>query len=98
MVPEKHYTVNWIIIKKDNNMTNLEKYNNAFIEVFAVDSDVLNDSFSKDTVSSWDSVHQLNMVAILEEAFDLMFDPEDIMGLTSYKAGKEILIKYEVKF
>lgn len=58
----------------------------------------MNDSFSKDTVSSWDSVHQLNIVAILEEAFDLMFDPEDIMGLTSYKAGKEILIKYEVKF
>ena len=64
MVPEKHYTVNWIIIKKDNNMTNLEKYNNAFIEVFAVDSDVLNDSFSKDTVSSWDSVHQLNLSLI----------------------------------
>ena len=68
------------------------------LKFFAVDSDVLNDSFSKDTVSSWDSVHQLNIVAILEEAFDLMFDPEDIMGLTSYKAGKEILIKYEVKF
>ena len=41
-------------------MTNIEKYNDAFVEVFGVDSAVLNDSFSKDSVESWDSVHQLN--------------------------------------
>ena len=37
-------------------MTNIEKYNEAFVEVFGVDSAVLNDSFSKDSVESWDSV------------------------------------------
>ena len=31
-------------------MTNIEKYNDAFVEVFGVDSAVLNDSFSKDEV------------------------------------------------
>lgn len=34
-------------------MTNIEKYNDAFVEVFGVDSAVLNDSFSKDSVESW---------------------------------------------
>jgi hypothetical protein len=29
----------------------------------------------------------------LEETFDLMLDPEDIMACTSYNAGKEILAK-----
>lgn len=74
-------------------MTNIEKYNEAFVEVFGVDSAVLNDSFSKDSVESWDSVHQLNIIALLEESFDVMFDPEDIMEFTSYGKGREILKK-----
>ena len=78
-------------------MTNLEKYNQAFIEVFAVDSAALNENFNKDAVEEWDSVHQLNIVALLEESFDIMFEPEDIMDLTSYEKGKEILRKYEVE-
>lgn len=78
-------------------MTNLEKYNNAFVEVFGVDTSVLNEDFTKDTVDGWDSVHQLNIIALLEESFDIMFEPEDIMGFTSYKAGREILKRYEVE-
>ena len=78
-------------------MTNIEKYNEAFVEVFGVDSAVLNDSFSKDSEESWDSVHQLNIIALLEESFDVMFDPEDIMEFTSYGKGREILKKYEVE-
>ena len=74
-----------------------QKYNKVFTEVFGVAENVLNDDFSKDNVKEWDSVHQLNIVALLEEAFDIMFEPEDIMGFTSYKAGKEILGKYGVE-
>lgn len=77
-------------------MTNIEKYNNAFVEVFAVVASVLNDTFSKDSVAEWDSVHQLNIIVLLEESFDIMFDPEDIMEFTSYKFGKDILMKYGV--
>ena len=78
-------------------MTNIEKYNDAFVEVFGVDSSVLSDDFSKENVESWDSVHQLNIIALLEESFDVMFDPEDILGLTSYAEGKKILSKYNVE-
>ena len=72
-------------------MTNLEQYNAIFVEVFGVSTDSLGDNFSKETVSEWDSVHQLNIISLLEETFDLMLDPEDIMACTSYNAGKEIL-------
>lgn len=78
-------------------MTNIEKYNNAFVEVFGVDSAVLSDAFSKDSAEAWDSVHQLNIIVLLEESFDVMFDPEDIMGFTSYGKGREILKKYEIE-
>lgn len=78
-------------------MTNIEKYNQAFVEVFGVNESVLNDSFAKDNVDGWDSVHQLNIIALLEESFDIMFDPEDIMEFTSYGKGRELLKKYEVE-
>ena len=77
-------------------MENLEKYNNAFVEVFGSKVEELNDDYSKDTVGEWDSVHQLTLISILEEAFDIMFDPEDIMEMTSYAKGKELLAKYDV--
>ena len=77
-------------------MENLEKYNHAFVEVFGVKAEDLNDEFGKDTVGEWDSVHQLSLVAQMEDSFDILFDPEDIMEMTSYAKGKELLAKYEV--
>ena len=74
-------------------MTNLEKYNAIFTEVFGATLQQLGDNYSKDTVGEWDPVHQLNIISLLEETFDLMLDPEDIMACTSYNAGKEILAK-----
>lgn len=78
-------------------MTNIEKYNQAFVEVFGVNESALNEGFAKGSVDGWDSVHQLNIIALLEESFDIMFDPEDIMEFTSYGKGREILKKYEVE-
>ena len=77
-------------------MENLEKYNNAFVEVFGAKVEDLNDNYGKDTVEEWDSVHQLSLIAQLEDGFDIMFDPEDIMDMTSYAKGKELLAKYDV--
>ena len=74
-------------------MTNLETYNDIFVQVFGADIAQLGDCYSKETVAEWDSVHQLNIISLMEEAFDLMLDPEDIMACTSYNAGKEILAK-----
>lgn len=78
-------------------MENIEKYNNAFVQVFGTKVENLNDDYGKDTVSEWDSVHQLSLIAQMEDAFDIMFDPEDIMEMTSYAKGKELLKKYDVE-
>ena len=72
-------------------MNNKEKYDNIFVEVFGIDTSELNDNFGKDTVALWDSVHQLNLVNLAEDAFDIMLDPEQIMEFTSYLKGIEIL-------
>ena len=74
-------------------MTNTEKYNDIFAQVFGAKAGELGDNYNKENVPAWDSVHQLNIIALMEETFDLMLDPEDIMACTSYNAGKEILAK-----
>ncbi len=79
-------------------MSNIEKFNGIFTEVFGVSADALGENFSKDTVEQWDSVHQLNLVSLAEEAFDLMLDPEDIMAFTSYAKAKEIVANQGVEF
>lgn len=78
-------------------MENIEKYNNAFMQVFGAKTEELNDNYGKETVEEWDSVHQLGLMTELEDAFDIMFDPEDIMDMTSYAKGKELLAKYDVE-
>lgn len=78
-------------------MSNLEKYDAIFTEVFGATADQLGDNYSKETVSEWDSVHQLNIISLMEETFDLILDPEDIMACTSYNAGKEILTKNDIE-
>ena len=78
-------------------MTNLEKYNKVFIDVLSVDETVLNDSFTFKDVPQWDSVAHLSLISELEDAFDIMFDSEDILHYGSYENGKKILSKYGVE-
>lgn len=80
-------------------MTNLEKLNQIFCEVYSVEESSLNEDFVNTNVETWDSIHQLSMVAAIEEAFDLMMDAEDILEMTSYVNVKNLLTsKYEIAF
>ena len=78
-------------------MTNLEKLNAIFCKVFAVESTTLDESFDKDHIDSWDSVHQLSLTSSVEDEFDIMLDAEDILDFTSYNKVKAILAKYEIE-
>ena len=80
-------------------MSNLEKYNQAFIETFEITEDKLAGLKYQD-IEAWDSVGHMSLIAALEEAFDIMMDTDDIIDLSSYEKGKEILAKddYGVEF
>ena len=77
-------------------MTNLEKLNGIFCEVFSVDASVLDANFDNKAVDGWDSVRQLSLTTAVEDTFDIMLDPEDILDFTSYENAKAILAKYEI--
>ena len=78
-------------------MTNLEKLNGIFCDVFAVEAPALGAEFDNQHVDGWDSVRQLSLTSSLEDTFDIMLDPEDILECTSYENAKAILAKYEIE-
>ena len=77
-------------------MSNIEKYNQVFINCFSVNSSVLNDEFVYQSVPEWDSVGHMGMIAELEEVFDIMMETDDIIEFESYTKGIEILSKYDI--
>lgn len=77
-------------------MSLVEKYNSVFASVFNVEESILSDDFKVDTVDNWDSITQLSLVTAMEDEFDIMLDPEDILNFKSYAVGKEIVAKYGV--
>ena len=42
-------------------------------------------------IELWDSVGHMTLVANLEDAFDIMMETDDIIDLSSYEKGQEIL-------
>lgn len=78
-------------------MTNLEKYNQVFVECLEITESALNSDLIYNSVEQWDSIGHMAMIAELEDAFDIMIDTEDVIDFSSYEKGKDILAKYDVE-
>ena len=79
-------------------MNNTEKYNQAFIETLEIMEEQLKGLKYQD-IEAWDSVGHMSLIAALEESFVIMMDTDDIIDLSSYEKGKEILqSNYQVQF
>lgn len=79
-------------------MTNQEKYVKAFVEALEVSEKKL-EGLEYQSISEWDSVGHMGLIAAIEDTFDIMMDTEDIIDFSSFEKGKEILSKnYQVEF
>lgn len=79
-------------------MSNTEKYNEVFMKTFEIAGEQLQDLKYQD-IDMWDSVGHMNLIAALEETFDIMMDTDDIIDLSSFEKGKEILSEnYDIEF
>ncbi|MBP3889432.1 MAG: acyl carrier protein [Cellulosilyticum sp.] len=77
-------------------MSNLQKYNDVFKQCLGVTEDNLNSQLTYQSVEDWDSVGHMNLIAELEDCFEIMMETEDIIDFNSYEKGKEILLKYQI--
>ena len=76
-------------------MSNGNKYDAAFIETFQVNAHQLSGLQYQD-IKEWDSIGHMQLMSVLEGAFSVELDIDDIIDFSSYEKGKEILSKYGV--
>jgi len=77
-------------------MSNIEKYRQIFITTFGVaEKKVAKMKYQE--VDTWDSVGHMNLIASIEDAFNIMLETDDILDFNSYAKGLEIVRKYGVE-
>lgn len=80
-------------------MSNEVALKNAFAEGLGVTvADVEWDSLEYRGIEQWDSVAHMQVVAEIEDAFDIMMEIDDVIAMSSFTITKEILGKYDVSF
>ena len=79
-------------------MSNKEKYAKSFIEAFNISEEKL-EGLTYQSITEWDSVGHMSLITCIEDAFNIMMDTDDIIDLSSYEKGMEILAKnYGIEF
>ena len=72
-------------------MSNKEKYNQAFIMSFSIEESVLQSNLEYQQIEEWDSIGHMGLIAEIESIFDINLDFNDIVDLSSYNKGIELL-------
>ena len=79
-------------------MNNYEKLRQLIADIFEVEVATINEESSKDTIDMWDSIHQMNLIFAIEEAFDIHLSDNEVVLLLSVKEIKRILETKEITF
>ena len=76
-------------------MENLEqRLKKEFSESLGVDLEIIQDTLEYNTISEWDSIGHMSLIAAIEEEFDIMIETDDIIDMSSFKIAKDIVKKY----
>lgn len=59
--------------------------------IFEISVNDINDDASSQNITNWDSLNHMNLIVALEEEFDIRFDDDEIIELTSLKQLNERL-------
>jgi len=79
-------------------MSNKEKYDDAFIEMFEIVQADLTEKLEYQSIEAWDSVGHMALIAELEDVFDVSLEMDDVIDFGSYITGLKTMEKYGVKF
>ena len=74
------------------NKTTRGKLSKIIKEVLGV---VATDDLSMDTVSSWDSLRHIQLLAKIEHAFGIELDFKDTLAMTNMKSIRRVLDTYQ---
>lgn len=78
-------------------MGNIEKLKEAFVEGLEIPMEEV-ETATMESVDKWDSIGQMSLIAIIEDAFGIEFEPEEVMRFTSFAASVDILKNHNIEF
>ena len=79
-------------------MTAINKLINAFVVALEIKENEANNSLNYNEDKRWDSTAHMILIAQLENDFDVMFEVDDIIDMSSFIKAKELLEKHDVEF
>jgi acyl carrier protein len=77
-------------------LSNLDRLRDAFRTALGLTEDVDVDRLEYRGIEQWDSLAHLQLVAEIEDAFDVMIDTDEVIDLSSFGKAVEILGKHDV--
>jgi len=78
-------------------MSAKSKLIDAFVNALEIPASEVNETLQYNDHIQWDSTAHMILVAQLEGDFDLMFDIDDIIDMSSFVKTQEILLKYNAE-
>lgn len=76
----------------------IEKYDSAFRRALGISEDEKLENLSYQGHEKWDSVGHMTLIATLEADFSISLDLDDVIDFENYVIGKEILVRYGLRF
>ena len=75
-----------------------DKLRDCFSRSLGIPPERVSDSLAYNSLKEWDSVAHMALVVELESEFDVMFDTDDILGMSSVAKAREILTRLGARF
>jgi acyl carrier protein len=79
-------------------MENNQKLVNSFQQALGINVSLINEFLLFQSIPEWDSISHMILISQLEEDFNVSFDTDEVIDLSSFAKAKEILTKHGVSF
>jgi acyl carrier protein len=88
-----------IIVKQESHkgLGVLKSVQQVFSETLGIEIEQVVDDLEYNSITEWDSVAHMGLIAALEDTFDVMIETDDVIDMNSVAMAKKILVKYGVK-
>jgi acyl carrier protein len=77
---------------------NEHRLKEAFSRALAIPIESVSDALRYEGIGEWDSIAHMQLIAAIDQTFEIMMDTEDVLDLNSFAQAKVLLRKYNIEF
>jgi acyl carrier protein len=68
-----------------------DRLHEVFVEALQLDDDIDVENLKYRDIEAWDSVGHMALVAAIEDEFDVQFDTDQVIDMSSFKVAADML-------